>query len=138
MDKILEAMISIMLVASLLIVILDERTNVDEDLSNSIHQIQASILTSIQLNSSLRGEVMSANNLPINWTDFDSSGLSSTKQKIDSKIPPYLNCEVKLCDIEDSCVLGKSINKEIFVHKKGIFVEGSIYSPRQLKMFCWD
>ena len=88
----------------------------------------------MELNNEFRDDILSVpvGNLPLNWSEFDLNGLENVKKRINSRVPNYLNCEVKLCLLEDNCLLNKNFDKEIYV--KSIIIvanletEGGLHS----------
>ena len=79
--------------------------------------------------------------LPVEWSEFEANGLEEVKQYIENRTPRYLDCQAKICMLEDACLLNQEtqqqIKKEIYAHATGITATKEIYSLRQLKIFCW-
>ena len=77
------------------------------------------------------------NELPIEWENFESKGLGDIKDKINEMAPKYLECKAKICKLNDACVLDELTKQEIYVQRVTIAANYEIFSPRQLKLFCW-
>lgn len=133
-----EAAISLLLVAGVLIAVLSSNYRESESLSGRIYESEISILREIQLNENLREKILLATPLPVNWTDFNSSGMGNVKNKINAQIPNYLNCEAKLCEIDKVCNSDSQISKDIYVQSVIISSNSEYYRPRQLRLFCWE
>ncbi len=125
--KLVEAFIAILLVAGVLFFIVNQKYIGERNISAQIYQEEVSILREIEMNATLRGQVLDAS-LPSSW-------------EITQEIPPYLDCLAKVCEITDTCGLGEEIEEEItgniYVQSVGIFADLADYNPRQLKIFCW-
>jgi len=126
--KIVEAFIGIMLImVVLLIVVTQGYTKTNE--SSKIYEQEVGVLRDIELNKSLRQEVLNA--------EMGGEIPDEIETKINNDIPTYLNCIAKICDIREECNMGEEIEKDIYV--QSIFIAGNLntYSPRQLRLFCW-
>jgi len=135
--KIVEVFIAILLMTGVLMLVLTREETSDEDISLDIYQKQTELLRSIELNQSLRNDILSVS-VPVGWDDFDSSGLDEVKSEIILRIPDNLDCQAKLCIPDDACFLeGLPSDKSIYV--ESVFIAGNFnnYAPRQLKLFCW-
>lgn len=135
--KIFEAVIAVLLIAGVLLVIVGRGGTGDDKESLRIQDIEVSILREIEL-SNLRDVIIDAEPLPIDWVDFESEGLGEVKANIISKTPDYLDCKARLCNMTDSCVLGEDKDAEVYVQSVVITASLETYSPRQLKLFCWE
>jgi len=122
----------------LLIVI--NNSNIGKRDVSGIYEKELSILREIRINETLRNDILSIDGalLPIEWEEFEANGLENVKNKITGKIPDYLECEAKLCVLEENCVLDGNTSEEIYVQSVPIVANLGIYSPRQLKLFCWE
>jgi hypothetical protein len=135
--KVLEVFVSILLVTGIVILLLN-KTYFRDDLSEEVNNMEISILRDIQLNESLRGDILSVSNLPVNWSDFDSIGLTGVKNKIIENKLGSIDCEAKLCSLYDACRIEEDLVKDIYVESLVISSDLESYSPRQLKLFCWE
>ena len=130
--RILEAFTMILLITVIFLMVLDRDS--PEDFSQEIYEKEQEILRRIQLNDSLRESVLSfnLNTLPIEWENIPQD----LKEKIISKTPSYLNCEAKICNVNDICILSETSNENVYA--KSIIITSTLekYSPRKLKLFC--
>lgn len=138
--KIVEAVIAVLLVASVLIVVANRGSLGREEISQKVYSIQVAILKEIQQDNSLRDSITSNSlTLPVEWESFDSSGLSDVKNKVVSRTPDYLTCEARICEPSDLCDYVGSVSKNIYAYSILITVspEAVGFTPRQIKLFCW-
>ena len=59
------------------------------------------------------------------------------KNKIINDMPDYLNCNAKICGIEDACTIDENSEKDIYVQSVIITSTLDTLNYRQLKLFCW-
>ena len=126
--KIVEAFIAIMLVTIIFLIVLNKGfENKDDDFSR-IHEAEIVILREIQLDNDLRSEILGVNpgSDGLSWTDFP-----------DEKVPNYLVCEAKICNIGDLCVLNDPLQTDIYSESVIISATLTEFDPKQLKLFCW-
>lgn len=135
--RIVEAFVAILLISGVLILTLNKES-VKTDSSSEIQDIEDFILRDIELNNTLRDEIVNVVSPPVEWDNFESSGLTKTKSKITDNTPSNLNCRAKVCVLEDSCVLDELINKSVYTESVTIFSSLDDYNPRQLKLFCFE
>ena len=131
--RIVEAFTMILLISGILLMILDR--NSSKDFSQKIYEKEQGILRDIQLNDTLRENILSFSegSLPIEWVNFSLD----LKNKIISETPSSLKCESKICNVDKICNLSSSVNKDIYTQKVMISSNLSVYSPRKLELFCW-
>lgn len=133
--RIVEAFVAVLLVAGAILVILDKGYIGKTDISKEIYEKQDAMLREIQLNDTLRGNILGVGTLPMYWNNLNFPG--GVKGKITNDLPSYLICNAQICEISDACMLQKTLEKDIYV--RGVIIasaQGS-YDARQLKMFCW-
>jgi len=132
--KIVEAVISILLVTSVVLIFINQGYIGQKDISSKVYAVELSILREIELNNTLRNDTLNAE-LPMEWNnEFFPLEL---KNKIVARTPSYLNCEAKICEMNDTCIIEKDFDKDIYSQAASIVSNLEIYSPRQLKLFCW-
>jgi len=134
--KIFEAVIAVLLIASVLLIVLGQSSVKKDESSLKIYKAEVSILREIQLNSSLREDILGIESLPVKWDDFNSTGLGDVRNKIILKTPDYLNCTAMVCEMNDTCILNEDSGREVYVQSIAITASLEKYSPRQLKLFC--
>ena len=131
--RIIEAFVGILLIASVLIIVLNNDSSKTKDISSEIYENQVGILTEIELDSSLRNEILLFENLPIEWSGFSEL----LRNKINEKKLDYLICVGKICAIGESCELDSYESKDVYVKSVIISANSEGHNPRQLKLFCW-
>lgn len=132
--KIVEAFIVVLLIIAVLLVIINQ-ANKGENISSRVYKSEVAILREIQINDSLRDDILNSGELPVIW---DSESFpSDVKALIEKRNPGYLNCTAKICTPEDSCHLDSYPDKDTYANSITITSTLSSYSPRQLKIFCW-
>ncbi|MBR9702319.1 hypothetical protein GOV13_05360 [Candidatus Pacearchaeota archaeon] len=136
--KIIEAFTAILLIMGVVLLVLNKGDIGEKDFSEEIQEKEVSILREIELSNALRDEILTVDSLPVEWGVFNSSGLNDTKIKIIEETPSNLNCEAKLCEMNDDCLLSAASEENVYVQSVVIFANTETYSPRQLKLFCWD
>ena len=123
--KILEAFISVVLIIGVALIIINQKDFNVNGSSQKIYDIETSILREIQLNNSLRSDVLNG---------LVSPGINST---LNLKKPTYLDCQTKICGIGIICDLSINVEKNIYVRSVIISSNTTEYNPKQLKLFCW-
>ena len=137
--KIVEAFVSVLLIAGVLLYMINQGYIGKSDISEQVYQAQISVLREIELNNEMRAEILSVSedNLPVKWENFTDYYLEDIKSKIEDRIPDYLKCVGKVCELDKVCEMEQNIDKDVYAQAVAIAAEGDIYSPRQLKLFCW-
>ena len=136
--RIIEVFVAILLIMGVVLLIINNVYIGKKDLSVGINKNELSILREIELNNTLRAGILATVSLPIEWSEFDSSGVGDVKDKITEKTPNDLECEAKICEINDGCLLDTTLEKDIYAKSIIILANSEIYNPRQLKLFCWE
>ena len=116
--KIVEAFVSILLVVGVLLIVIN-KGYIGRDVSLEIYEAELSILRGIQVDDSLRNDILVSNKsgydssvdespLPIDWEYFDNNEqrmLQGVKDKLKEQVPDYLECKAKICELSDVCLL---------------------------------
>lgn len=135
--RIVEAFVAILLVLGVSLVMLGEGYVGKKDISKKVYDAELSILREIQLDDNLRNEILSieTKNLPMSWENILFP--KNVKDRVIKRIPNYLECYTKICELEKLCELDKPLLKDIYAQSVGIAANLTLYDPRQLKLFCW-
>lgn len=135
--KLAEAFISILIIGSLLTIMINERNNFQEDFSHRIETHQTSLLNLVEINESIRAEILELSEIPKESSESEfPSILNSTLSQINTNL---INCEYKICIPEAECLLNNMPNKkEIYIKSRIISANQEIYNPRILNLFCWE
>lgn len=135
--RIVEAFVAILFIAMIVLIVIEQDQNKSEDTGSIIYSSVISIARDIQLNSSLRGEIVDVSSLPLEWSEFNTQ-VPQTLERITNKTPSYLECQAKICATNDACLLSQNQDKEVFAESVIISSTINEYNPRILKIFCWE
>jgi hypothetical protein len=135
--EILEAFISVMIIAAIILVLVNKGNIAGEDVSTKIYNTEVSILREIQTDDNLRGEISSLDNstIPLEWADFPAG----VKAKIIQRTPNYLTCVGKICQLDTLCTLTEKQSKSVYSQSviiSATLADGVVY--RKLNLFCWQ
>jgi len=127
--RIVEAVISVLLLLGFIMIVLQQNTQKPE-LSESIYKIQHQVLREVANNYTLRNEV-------INYDTTKS--INSTYNFIANRLKPFpLSFGLGVCPAEQTCPCeGCPSNKEIFADEIIISTNLSAYIPKKLVMYSW-
>jgi membrane protein YdbS with pleckstrin-like domain len=130
--KVVEAVIAIVaLIGILTIIIQAQRLNVQR--TTIYEEKSLEILKGVQMNESLRNEVILENTLPINSTDINFPPLLNNY--LNEVNLQTANCTLMICSVNDSCIVDSS-QKEIYTKDVIITATKDNYNPKKLKIFC--
>ncbi|MBM3228793.1 hypothetical protein FJZ20_02840 [Candidatus Pacearchaeota archaeon] len=133
--KIAEAFFALLLVATVVIAVVSQINIKTTSYSSKILSVERGILKEIELNYTLRTEVINTEGI-VEWGDFPAQ----TKEKIQTLTPSYLTCVAKICEPTDECVLDEENNVlgegDVYVDSVLIYSNLEKYNPRLLKLFC--
>ena len=133
--RVVEAFVAVLLITGVLLIIINKGYIGKKDISNKVYDAELSILREIELNDSLRTEILSASPLPSEWEDIGFP--IDVKDKIEARSPEYLICVAKICELDEICII-ENIDKDVYAQAVAITATNEIYKPRQLKLFCWE
>ena len=134
--RIVEAFVAILLIVGVLLIVINKGYIGKADISEKVYIAQLSILREIEVDDSLRAEILNAHPIPVVLDQFNAK-VPYVKNKIDTRTPDYLTCEGKICALDEICALTSNIQKDIYAQAVAITATKEVYSPRQLKLFCW-
>jgi hypothetical protein len=134
---IVEAFVAILLIGAVLVVILNQQNSKTNDPTSSVGNYENYILRTIELNDSMRGELINIDNsnLPVNWST--SNFPSDIEKTITNLTLNSLVCQAQICLTNDTCKFESKVDKDVYVQSIFITATDSNYNPRQLKLFCW-
>jgi hypothetical protein len=139
--RIVEAFTTILLIATVLIILLNKTALNEAEKAEFIIDKEYAILREIQLNDTLRGDILTPVFIgKIGWDDFESNDLDLVKQKITDRTPAQLNCEAQLCELSDDCTFDGQEKVRRGIYSRSALISATIdkYDPRRLKLFCWE
>lgn len=129
--RIVEAIVAVLLIMGFFAITFGNNTNDfspdSEDYASGKH-----ILSEIQLDGNFRNYILGVS-LPEDFEDFDSS----LKTHLEDRFPENLNCSSKICSLTDNCEYDSEI-ENVYVNSVVIAANSTLYSPRQIKLFCWE
>ena len=137
--RIVEAVIALFLITGVLLIVIDKGYIGKKDISSEMYKVQLSILREIQIDDNLRTSILniSAENLPA-----DENVPQAVVDKVNERKPDYIDCKVRVCKLGEVCSLDiypqEAVGKDIYAQSVAITAILTEYSPRQLKLFCWE
>ncbi|HKZ34035.1 MAG TPA: hypothetical protein VJ142_02255 [Candidatus Nanoarchaeia archaeon] len=135
--RIVEAFVAILIVAGIVLIVIGRDQTQREDVSSDIYSSMIAILREIQLDNSLRADIITTSGT----VEWDSGNFpANVKNKIIAKAPGYLECVGKICATNDVCLLTQNQeNQEKTIYAETAIISSTIqsYNPRLLKLFCW-
>lgn len=129
--RILEALIAILLIIGFLVITIDKGDE-KEELSSRIYSVEKAMLKEIQINETFREYILGTTGT-IEFENFEQ-GL---KNHITKRTPEYLNCTSKICAFDNVCGYEDDSGKSIYARSVIITANLEVYSPKQIKLFCW-
>lgn len=135
--RVVEAFLSAMLIIVVVVLVVNQQQGSQTNYKTSqIYGMENSIIRSIELNNTLRGEVIGipASSLPLN--SESSSFPEGLINEINSE--STLTCEAQVCNSTGNCDYWKNSNSEIYAQYVLITSTLTNYSPRKLKLFCQE
>ncbi|MCX6750291.1 MAG: hypothetical protein NTZ83_02440 [Candidatus Pacearchaeota archaeon] len=134
--RIVEVFVSIVLLTGILMVVITKGSSDKVDLQKEISNKEIAILRDIQLNTSLRTQILNvpSGSLPFEWASF-SSELPDVRDRIIQLSPKDFDCRAKICSFDDACIM-TGLSGEIYAESAFFSADLDTYSPRQLKLFC--
>lgn len=120
--RIIEAFISVLIVASVLIILSSRIPK--QDRAENMHDIQRSILEQVSSNETLRAEIL-------------ENDKTKTESFVENNLPVYLNSTVKICEISEVCGMPFYVEKEVYSDEILITANLTKFSPKKLKLFVW-
>jgi len=134
--KIIEAFMAIVLLLGFLMVLLVQ-INKNNQNNSLVEDNNLKILKGIETNQSLKSSALSTS-IPSNSNE--TSGFpDDLKNYLGNSTFSGQNCLLYICEVEGECNLNNEIKeKEVYSSEVLIFSNLTYYSPRKLKVFCYD
>ncbi len=127
--RIVEAFIAVLLIAGALLFVINKGYIGKSDISEQVYEIQLSVLREIELDNNLRNQLLEIT--------IEEAIPVAINTKINQRVPDYLNCSAKICALDVICSLDEYVDTDVYAQAVAIAAQGTVYSPRQLKLFCW-
>ena len=136
--RIVEAFLAGTFIIVILVLVVSNQNSQTDNISSQIYNSEISIIRYIELNNSLRGNIISVSplNLPLN--SDNSSFPSRLNDSVNSRTPAYLTCESQICRASSTCDYWKGINKDVYAKEVIITANLTDYNPRKFKLFCFS
>lgn len=137
--RVVEAFLSALLIIVILVLVsVNQQNSKQSGDSAQFYNLEVSAIRGIELNSTLRSEVIAVPDasLPIN-SETDPATLSEIISAINSKIPSSLSCEVQICKPDSICDYWKDTAVSIYSQQVLVTANLTNYDPKKLKIFCW-
>lgn len=133
--RIVEAFTAILIVSGVVLLIVGNQSMKKPDTSTVIINSETAILNAIQLNNTLRAEILSTTGT-VEWGSF-SSAAPKTQGYVNEQKPNSLDCAAQICNQGDACLFSANESKNIYAESVTISSTLSEFNPRVLKLFCW-
>ncbi len=134
--RVVEAFFAIVLIGGVIVIVTSQTPDNNQDSASGIYDSELAILQSIELNDSLRADILSPlldAALPLELSD--SAFPASVKTEINNKIPAYLACNARICTITEVCVPSHA-SSNVYIKQVTIFANLTINNPRKLTLAC--
>lgn len=131
----LESFIAITLIIVIIYAIIEQGGWQENLISEKISSDEVGVLRAVQFNETCRADVLNSS-APVYWNNefFPESIISEvTKRK-----PSYLECRAKICEIAQPCFMEEEIEKDVYSQSAFISANATLYSPKELRLFCWE
>ncbi len=136
--RIVEAFLSVLLITVVLFLVVNQQNVQQNDSSPKIYNYEIYILRLIELNDTLRNEIISVSNSVLPATSDNSTTFpSDVANQISIATPSALVCAAEICYTNSTCNFWQIMNKDIYAQR--IFITSTLqnYNPKQFKLFCW-
>ena len=128
--RIVEAFVAILIVTGALLIVVDRQSSDKSDISREVYEQQIKVLRAIELDDTARNEIL--------VHDLNVEGVPEyIETQLNSRIPESLECEPKICVLDEVCVQEDYREENIYAASVAIAANDEEYAPRQLKLFCW-
>lgn len=107
--------------------------NSDKNIDSIITRKQINFLNEVEINQTLRNEVLSTSPLPLASNELDFPNLLRS-YFFDKKGKD--NCILKICDADETCLLDYDVKGEIYLKDVIIHSNKTLYSPKTVSMIC--
>jgi hypothetical protein len=126
--RITEAVVAILIMASVLIVLYTNETP-QISLSDYVYDLQIRLLTEVADRADLREATLNSTVDDINTT---------LKQYFDESIPTNFVYNISVCDLGDLCTYAPNVETEVYVEDRIISSSLTTYSPKMLRLYIWE
>ena len=135
--RIVEAFLAVLLVAAVLVLIVNQNTAQQNDPSSRVYGYGIYALRSIELNDTLRSEIVGVSDSSLPLTSNQTNFPSDINNSINNATLSALSCTSEICLTNSTCSFWMNVGKDVYAQRIFIASNLSVYNPRQLKLFCW-
>jgi hypothetical protein len=133
--RIVEAFVAVLLIAGVLLIVID-KGYLKRDFSEEVYRQQGEVLREIQLDESLREDILKISETEVNESVSLNDFPINVKNKIQLLTNSSLDCDAKVCRMDVICALDSYPEKDVYSRSVAITANSDLYAPRQLKLFC--
>ena len=123
--RITEAVVAILIMASVLIVIYTNQTP-QVNISNYVYDLQIKLLNGVADRADLRNAVISGDISFMKTNYFDLG------------IPKNFDYNITICKIGDPCNSAPNVNTAVYVEDRIISSNLQKYEPKMLRLYIWE
>ncbi len=140
--RVIEAFLAAMIILVVLILAINQQSAKQQSSSSVIvYNAEVSILQNIEMNNSLRGEIIGIGDSALPLNSDNQSFPPDLKNAIDSLVSeyyPFLSCGAQICGIEtdSECNYWKKSSGELYSQNSLITANITDYNPRKISLFC--
>ncbi len=138
--RVIEAFFAAMIILVVLILVINQQgTKQQSSSSTVIYNAEISMLRNVELNDSLRGEIIGVGDSLLPLNSDNQSFPAELKNEIDSLVSeyyPFLSCGEQICDTVGECSYWKKSSGELYSQSVLITANVTDYNPRKFSLFC--
>lgn len=138
--KIVEAVVALLMIMGVILIVVDKGYFSSSDISEKVYEDQLNVLREIQSDNYYREIILGINEEELPIESKDEVFPEGLILKVNSRIPSYLSCDVKICKLEEVCEWSVYREGDVYAQAAAITTarleDESQYSPRQIKLFC--
>ncbi len=138
--RIVESFMAVMLIMGIVIILVSSERLFPDEMALKAENAQAGILREIQLNDTLRGEILGVD-LNSRVVVGENNQLTQLNRTLNNRIVEtfFEGCVAQICMPGNSCEYDgdKLKGKDVYAQSVLITADSSTFSPRILKLFCW-
>ena len=129
--KIVEAFVSIMIIMSVLLIVINKEYVGKSDASEKIYEAETSILYSIVADDILRKEILNVD------SSVENAITLNLQDKISQATPDYLTCNGVVCEEGGACNFVGLPDQNIYSQSIIVRDQDNLINSKVFKIFCW-
>ena len=136
--RIVEAFLSILLITMVLVLVINQQNIAQSDSSAKVYNYEVYMLRLIELNDTLRSEIINVSNSVLPSTSDNLTTFpADVRNKINAAAPSAFLCAAEICYTNSTCNFWQIATQSVYAQRIFITSNLTLYNPRQLKLFCW-